>query len=598
MKQISRLLMGGAILCGLWSCSSDNTPDQPNAGSTVDKETTSYLAVNLVSTPNGGTRAEGDQNYKGDPSGYDIYEEGYTNENAVKNVRFYFFDYKGDAANVKMNASGTRVNYFDCKPDDDGVNMPNIEKKLTANIVINTKEGDQLPSQMVAVLNPEAVTGLGTSGVTLSALEAIMQDFTDIDAEKGFAMCNSVYATGSTKAFAIQLAQSDFKDSETEAIGSPKNVYLEREVAKVRVTLGSEVTGATGNITLGDNTLILLNETPKEGETKLKPIMVDGKKVYLKTKGWNVAAYTTSTSFVKDIDPAWTDDALGFTWNWDPYFRCYWTKNAKANDGSAVIPTWTKTWDNLTVGFNTGKGDNTNIVYLNENVQTGTPAITQATKVVIGGTLVDDKGTAITLYRWFGTDYMSLTDLKKAMLTQLRADGNMVYSVSNGNDNTKYGEISESDVDIVTAMSLDSSLATEEKTGRYEVVLVLSISGLSKTWTSSNAEDQPTDASKTSDQVKALLAGLGNAKAWESGQTYYYFPIKHLGTKGKIGEYGIVRNHIYDCTIDAIYGLGTPVYDPSEVIYPEQPEDNYKYLAAKINILSWRVVPSSYELKW
>ena len=47
-----------------------------------------------------------------------------------------------------------------------------------------------------------------------------------------------------------------------------------------------------------------------------------------------------------------------------------------------------------------------------------------------------------------------------------------------------------------------------------------------------------------------------------------------------------------------IAGLGTPVYDPDQVIYPEKPDDNDHYIAAEIDILSWRIVENNYELKW
>ena len=77
--------------------------------------------------------------------------------------------------------------------------------------------------------------------------------------------------------------------------------------------------------------------------------------------------------------------------------------------------------------------------------------------------------------------------------------------------------------------------------------------------------------------------------------TYYYYEIKHLQGSDEIG---VVRNHIYKTTITNIAGLGTPVYNPGDVIYPEKPEDNAHYIAAEINILSWRVVKNNYNLEW
>ena len=80
------------------------------------------------------------------------------------------------------------------------------------------------------------------------------------------------------------------------------------------------------------------------------------------------------------------------------------------------------------------------------------------------------------------------------------------------------------------------------------------------------------------------------------GATYYYTPIKHLGEAGKLGEYGIVRNHSYQVTIQNIQGFGTPVYDPKKEIDPMIPSDDNTYLAASVKVLSWRVVSSKVDL--
>lgn len=61
---------------------------------------------------------------------------------------------------------------------------------------------------------------------------------------------------------------------------------------------------------------------------------------------------------------------------------------------------------------------------------------------------------------------------------------------------------------------------------------------------------------------------------------------------------GVVRNHVYDTKVTKIAGLGTPVYDPGLVIYPEKPSPNDHYIAAEIKILSWRLVSNDYELDW
>ena len=79
--------------------------------------------------------------------------------------------------------------------------------------------------------------------------------------------------------------------------------------------------------------------------------------------------------------------------------------------------------------------------------------------------------------------------------------------------------------------------------------------------------------------------------------TYYYYEIVHHGT-GATATKGVVRNHIYETTVTKIAGFGTPVYNEELVIYPEKPSDNDHYIAAEINILSWRIVKNEYALEW
>jgi hypothetical protein len=98
---------------------------------------------------------------------------------------------------------------------------------------------------------------------------------------------------------------------------------------------------------------------------------------------------------------------------------------------------------------------------------------------------------------------------------------------------------------------------------------------------------------KEVNMINSYLANnIPPATVYADGQTYYYIDIKHLGTSGKEAEYGIVRNHIYDIEIQSIKGYGTPVYSPdSNLVEPETPiEEVGVYVAAKINVLSWRVV--------
>ena len=88
----------------------------------------------------------------------------------------------------------------------------------------------------------------------------------------------------------------------------------------------------------------------------------------------------------------------------------------------------------------------------------------------------------------------------------------------------------------------------------------------------------------------AELAKVEPAKVWKDGMTYYYADVKHLGSAGSVGEYGIIRNHSYQITVNGVKGWGTPVYDPETEVVPVKPTDKETYISAEINVLSWRVV--------
>ena len=105
------------------------------------------------------------------------------------------------------------------------------------------------------------------------------------------------------------------------------------------------------------------------------------------------------------------------------------------------------------------------------------------------------------------------------------------------------------------------------------------------------------------------LSSLGEIKHWNNGATYYYVDIQHRGEvkgeneEGEIvdmdvtGTYGVIRNHSYDLTINSVKGLGTPVPDQDVVIIPTKPTDEETYIAAQIQVLSWRVVSQTVDLE-
>ena len=107
-------------------------------------------------------------------------------------------------------------------------------------------------------------------------------------------------------------------------------------------------------------------------------------------------------------------------------------------------------------------------------------------------------------------------------------------------------------------------------------------------------------------KAEAILKQLGTIKYYKDGSSYYYATrIEHFGDSHGtqdprdpnvadksdakcLGYYGVVRNNWYEIRITSISGPGEPEITP--------PGDNYGYINAQINILSWAKRTQDVEL--
>lgn len=576
MFALAALLMTG--------CSSEEVT--PNGGDVTNgngEAETRYLSVNLKSSDV--TRATGD------------YEDGSEAENEVSKVRFYFFTANGDAAAVKFDAEkSSYVNYYDWTPGEgDQTKEPNegdnVEKELAATIVINTKSGDKVPQMIAAVLNP---TGLEDESMDLSELQAEIADYakSSLTTSGKFVMFNSVFKKGGAEFCAVPVAAENLQKSVGAAQDNPVTIYVERSVAKVGVTTDAK-------IGFDDENKLALKD--KDGNA----ILVDGEQVYLKLNGWSLTAETSDGRLVKKINPSWTSS----WWNKASQFRSVWAINSLSATNRYY------SYEAIGTSFKDIKYTNENAAKVSkENASVSNPAANN-TKVILSGTLCKEDGTPFTIVRhlgaYFGDNPENFSNLKKSILAQLRASGNNYYYdgdpvevVENDETKTKIPrkEIDESCLQILIL----SQVSKEESDNNCYVYAQLTTDAATKTWyTSTDVDAVPlvNAAATINDKLKYDRNRENNvidkALVWNSGMTYYYYEIQHQPkSETEPATMGVVRNHIYKTNITKIAGLGTPVYDPTKTIYPEKPEDNDHYIAAEINILSWRIVSDNYELKW
>lgn len=600
-----KLFFGLCAALALAGCSSEDTVST-DKNQTINGETR-YLTVNIISTPANGTRA-GDNQESGQP-GNATYEEGYAAENYVKNVRFYFFDANGREANVKSTANGS-VNYFDWDKVENPTsqNMPNVEKILNAVIVINPN--DKLPTSMVAIVNPD-IAKLGDSPLTLEQLREMSDDYlnnksldkTATSNNNPFLMSSTVYAENGKKMNEVSI-DGHICQTEEAAKVNPVDMYVERVLAKVVFSQG---TMTNTQVSAADDATYIKakNSAGKDIET------VDGSKIYIKLIGWNVTANIDQSYLIKNINPstsAWDDTknwgTTNGSWNYPAYYRSFWAVNP--DNAEVKLPSIDQNDKGGYGNYEDAcsiKDFNDGVTYCQENAanyyDTGTKD-NATTKVIIGAELYrSDDGKSFekaTIYQYAGKRYVDEEACKTAMLNAASVE--YYKKNENGEDYTK---ITAADVDLKTAIEAGAVTAYQDKgdgTGSYKSYLVKK--NATDTWyTVSDDEQKATVVAE--DDIKKKLIDAAAAQVFNEGKSYFYFDIQHLGygiENVDFGWYGVVRNHIYRASITGITGLGTPVPDDGKItIVPEKPDDEV-YVAARIQILSWRIVPNEIELKW
>lgn len=463
----------------------------------------------------------------------DVYEDGNAKENAISKVRFYFFTPTGEP--YKMT-DGT--NWKEISPvTGNGQIAPNIERITDAMLVIDgsTKAA---PYSMMAVVNPQTIeTGVLTNSMTKAAVEEAIskKNFRQNENDAtDFVMSNSVYVDGGQKVWASNI--SGYVQTTAEAAkAKPVDIFVERVAVKIETS--------TSNMSeLGDATKVY-----EVGET------TTGKTVYAKINGWGIANENDNAYLVKQISLNWTDANLGFaagsSWNIPAYKRCFWEVAARFTSES-------KSWNAYSTATDMP-------YYTLPNTSLFIP------QYVVAAQLVYNDGTAAEICSYKGVEYLSENDVKNAILNE-----NKSFFKKNGN---AYNNLAAADI----VFNVDANNSYEVRANLAEGVVVYKETA--NGWVDATAE------------AKTSLA-KDAARIYKSGMTYYFTNIKHLGAAGKTADYGLVRNHIYKIDVTNIKGFGTPVYDPDHKFDPVIPEEVKTYLAAKLNVLSWRVVSQSVEL--
>lgn len=689
MAAVSMLL--GSALAG---CSSDSIlNDEPQI---VDRDTDFYINVAIANPEGNSTRAD-------DPNGINgNYTPGEGDENKINEILFIFYNsdlnYVGNYTYTYKEADGI--------PGNEGTKPGTIETVINITVPVSVSAGSLKPAYVMAYVNPakghndRQSSFANTLKLTRKLTEVTPQEYkADTDTEaailehKGYTMTNSVYyaanaAAGDQPVIAVsidpdkQLCSS--KDEADTAVLPEENtgdvkkkekvvIYVERVVAKVRVTQNETVTAVNNKIKDAQGNEYTLNFqilgwglSNLEKETFLLKNFRTGSTNYPSSDNAPLVNMTWSaaqSAFTSLTNPSWnfpsaTVDANHPTENWSiSGRRSFWAMSPTYFPG-AVYPSLA---DEITVdkkncaldylSFNDiynseanngaggigaeGKaiGANNYIYTLEHTMQ---PAVvTNEQKRGVTCALIVGKysftnaaGTEtkdVTFYIRNGVNtndqpvsvfYAGSDALKKAYLsynnviyTKSTQDGKDVYTAVNGDNAATLDNfilLHCSDKDIVgnydpsrfvtlQLKTLPTAAADKYymKTGTDTFLEI--ISGATA------GEGQATLKDVNKALYSCFSGPMGGVSEYEGGLAYFSVPIEHLWTQesgigdagfsAKLGQYGIVRNHVYTINITDINGIGTGIGEPQAPIIPIV--DNEKYhIRAEIRVQKWRIVPT------
>lgn len=572
--KIKKLFFAGLALAALVACDKEN-----ESGNTL-KDGDAYINVKI---------AYSDPVTKGQAAEPPFYY-GTAAEQKINNAYFIFYYADGSfcqyvkKTDLKMNSQGAGAS-----------TDKNIEELSDGVVLLRGLKSKQYPVYMSVILNSEDEwIGANIENKSIEeASKAVQSAIATADKNDqvnwtNFMMSSSSFDNSDAVSgyYCTKLKASNFQESEALAIaeGNPVEAYVERLAAKVKVEF-AESLGTSG---------------------KIGSFMVNGtsKDLYFNVTGWGLNATTKDSYCFKNINTGWTEETLGFKWNDAANFRSYWGKST--NYGTGIYPgtygssvdkydekTATLnyiTYNDLKVGINGNAycRENTNDPEVLGKNFSGT-----VTSVLLKAQVTDKEGNAVTLYNFAGSLYDE-ANYKAAALNSFEASTtNRIWKKTVSGGNTTYTKVTADDLSVV--ISADGYAHVELKEA--------------SNYCFGAGETSTKDA--TTAEINKLLNGDEAYKYntgcsfYKEGMMYYNIPIEHLRDDGKYndsdyvqkeGNYGVVRNHYYIITVNSIRNLGKAVNVPDERIIPNDDDVKNYFVAAKINVLSWKVVRQSVDL--
>lgn len=564
-----------ALLSLAVACSKENVTSN-QGGSDANQ----YMAVDIAMSVGSSTKA---------PSDYRDGSEAESTVN-VNNSIFLFYDAYGNYL-----TSGV-ISATDGSVDENGnlkltVNNQSgfVEKESKAVIVLGPTR--LRPALVLAVLNYDNCNALKT--LSLADVHKKV-DNKAISTEAGkFTMTNSIYVDGNNIVNATPIAASSVKETKEEALKSPVQIYVEREVAKV-------------NMKAKDG----LNKTADEKicfETPNAEYVLDGVKVSARivVDGWAANAFNTTSYLVKEVPTSWLVTNPFANWYDEAAKRTFWAqdpnysgseeyvfgrtpegepgtyKNVKylswndatQNKVDSYNYMYENTTDKASARVNGGELANVPTILIAAHVETAkTGAAWERQDIYkFGGLFYTDASlrnyaAEQILKGKLHWEYTTVEGLKKASVLPDQVKAKFVANVVDNSGSVKV------EVEALTAPAEGAKLMKEGEPA---------------------SEIESANWAKTVEDILNGENGFNIAKkelvCFKNGMCYYQVPIKHNQTAEDVA-YGTVRNHIYELTLSKIAKIGNPVFNPEEKLVLIPGEEKDYYVSAELKILKWRVI--------
>lgn len=551
--RIKSLFLSMLVGMAFVGCSSEK---ELNGGGTDPvKGGTGYVAVNIVQPKTVGTRATGD------------FENGDAAENNASEGLFFIFDASGKVHNVngklsqriKLAGSGT-------------TESPAVERIYNAILLIDgVKDNPTGANQIVCILNAPA--GLETGVTNLSDLQAKVEDYCTSKITDGkFVMSNSVYYDDDNLIVATPVKAGNVKKSASEALNDPVDIYVERVVAKVRAK--QKTGGITNNVV----------KITVDGVEHSYTINIDG--IALSNRSDKAYLLKSLTGYSNNEWP----------WNDKTNFRSFWEVMPGKKEGADQVTVQKVSWNDIQKnegGHYNAKATPGNYCftqYILPNTFEKTGDVIN-TSIMVAAHLTETvaettkNADLVWIRGGYTTDNGALKVIASAVQTKF------AYYKKTGE--SSYKELESSDFEWKGETGVGYSCYAQLKTEFGTDNKIYEFTGVT-----------PAEVTDGVSKVNNYLKSKDNslyARKYTDGKSYYFVEIEHVpatgsGETAKPAINGIVRNHIYDLTLNSIAGPGIPVFNPADKNIPQEPEDeNLYFLGARVNVLDWRIVSQGVE---